>query len=360
MDNKIIDEDPRLDKNKKKDNKRNVFVKTAYVTMEDVAKKVGVTRRTVFNALNHPDMVAPKTKQRILDAVKEMNYKESFLSRAFRTGETKTIGLVIAEALSPNFMYFLDRIENYARENSYNVITCFTRNRIEYEKQILDMLFQRKVDGIIICPDLLDNPKRDFTHIYEISKVIPTLAIYFHYPLKDINIYTYDGYKAMKDLINIFLSKNTKKIVYLYNNLGYDCLDNIKDFYLKVMKENNLTSKYYNLHKDRLSVFKKIVKGVLEGDIQGLMFETDEDCFRFLSYCDKNNINIKKKCNIISVWDGNFAESLDITASQISRTTLPDTIISDLIKTIKGQKILDGDKLFENKIIIRNSTNIVF
>lgn len=70
------------------------------ITLQDVAKAIGVSRTTVSNAFNRPDQLSPELRERVLAAAKDMGYSgPNPMARMLRTGQTGAIGLVFSEAL---------------------------------------------------------------------------------------------------------------------------------------------------------------------------------------------------------------------------------------------------------------------
>ncbi|GIH24650.1 alanine racemase [Acrocarpospora phusangensis] len=68
------------------------------VTIADVARVAGVSRQTVSNALNTPEVVRPETRQRVLEVVEELGYRVNFAARQMRTGRSKLIAIRIDPA----------------------------------------------------------------------------------------------------------------------------------------------------------------------------------------------------------------------------------------------------------------------
>jgi LacI family transcriptional regulator len=64
------------------------------VTIYDIAKKLGTTHATVSRALRNDKKIAKKTRVRVIEAAREMNYKPNLLARGLSGGRTETLGVL--------------------------------------------------------------------------------------------------------------------------------------------------------------------------------------------------------------------------------------------------------------------------
>ena len=76
------------------------------VTIREIARYCNVSEGTVDRALNNRTGISTKTKERILAAAKELDYKPNMLAQCLATGSTKTIG-VVCGGLSNRFSHHL-------------------------------------------------------------------------------------------------------------------------------------------------------------------------------------------------------------------------------------------------------------
>ena len=120
------------------------------VTIKHVAKKARVSTQTVSRVINeHPD-VAPETRQRVLEAVKQLDYRPSELARSLIQRRSKTLGVVTAglKYIGPNRT--LSGITAKAEELGYGLLLkelpSFSVNDVQ---PTLQYLLARQVDGIL-------------------------------------------------------------------------------------------------------------------------------------------------------------------------------------------------------------------
>jgi len=73
------------------------------VSVVDVATRAGVSLGTVSNVLNHPDRVAPATRDRVMQAIQELGFVRNEAARQLRAGRSRTIGLVVLDVGNPFF-----------------------------------------------------------------------------------------------------------------------------------------------------------------------------------------------------------------------------------------------------------------
>ncbi|MFZ1290244.1 MAG: LacI family DNA-binding transcriptional regulator [Melioribacteraceae bacterium] len=123
-------------------------------TLKDVAAYVGVHPSTVSRVLRGKEnlKISAKTHDKIIKAVKELNYIPDFTARALRMKKSFTIGLVVPDILNPYFARIARRIEQLGFEKRYTVIVCNTDEDQEKEILYLNQLISRGVDGIILAP----------------------------------------------------------------------------------------------------------------------------------------------------------------------------------------------------------------
>src|SRR5512138_3382191 len=118
-------------------------------TIREVAESAGVSYATVSHVINNTRFVTPETRERVLDAMAELNYRPNALARSLRQGKTNTIGLVLPDSANPFFAEISRSIEDEAFKKGYSVVLCNTESDMTRELFYVDLLSKKQVDGIV-------------------------------------------------------------------------------------------------------------------------------------------------------------------------------------------------------------------
>jgi LacI family transcriptional regulator len=118
-------------------------------TIREVASRAGVSPTTVSHVINNTRFVSADARQRVLDAMAELNYRPNVLARSLRRGETRTLGLILPDSANPFFAEIARAIEDSAFRNGYNVILGNSENELTKEQVYVDVLVNKQVDGLI-------------------------------------------------------------------------------------------------------------------------------------------------------------------------------------------------------------------
>lgn len=118
-------------------------------TIKDVAIRAGVSKTTVSHVLNVTRFVEEETRQKVLQAIQELNYRPNAVARSLTTKRTGTVGIVVSDISNPFFGELLLGVEEVLRPQNYALIICNTNETLEYEAHYLNLLLNQRVDGII-------------------------------------------------------------------------------------------------------------------------------------------------------------------------------------------------------------------
>lgn len=118
-------------------------------TIRDVARVAGVSKSTVSRVLNADPNVAEETRCAVFAAIKEIGYTRNALARGLNTQKTGTIGLIISDITNPFHAEVARGVEDLASDFDSNVILCNTDGRPKKEAAYIDLLVEKRVDGII-------------------------------------------------------------------------------------------------------------------------------------------------------------------------------------------------------------------
>jgi LacI family transcriptional regulator len=127
-------------------------------TIKDIARVAGVSHTTVYRALNDKPRISQSTKEQIISIARAFNYRPNVLAQSLVSGKTKTLGLVITTIVNPFYPELARGIEDTARSLGYSIILCSTNFDPSLEKQHIDMLRSRGVDGIIFTSAHIHDP----------------------------------------------------------------------------------------------------------------------------------------------------------------------------------------------------------
>ena len=136
-------------------------------TLKEIANLLGISITTVSKALKDYSDVSPKTKKAVRELAEQLNFTPNSFAVNLRTKESKTIGLIIPEVVHHFFSNVIQGVIEEADKNGYMVIILQSNESLEFEKKQVELLFNKRVDGILMS---LSNDSNDDDHLKEIVK----------------------------------------------------------------------------------------------------------------------------------------------------------------------------------------------
>ncbi|CAB4686628.1 MAG: LacI family DNA-binding transcriptional regulator [Actinobacteria bacterium] len=135
---------------------------TAPPTLADVAERAGVSRQTVSNAVNNPDLLRADTLERVQLAIAELGYLPNRAARNLRTRASHLVGLRINAAQEGTANATMDRfvhsLVDASREAGYHVL-LFTGDPLDPLTGYDDLLRSTAVDAFVVTDTYLGNPQ---------------------------------------------------------------------------------------------------------------------------------------------------------------------------------------------------------
>lgn len=120
-------------------------------TMKDIARRTGLGLATISSYFNGGN-VREKNRIKIEEAIEELHYEINEVARGLKTNATKTVGVVIPELNSVFCAEIISEMEDILRSHGYATIVCDCRTDVRLEKEAVDFLTRKHVDGIINMP----------------------------------------------------------------------------------------------------------------------------------------------------------------------------------------------------------------
>ncbi len=160
------------------------------VTLKTIARHLSLTAGTVSAALNNSPAaraIPEHTKQRILAAAKELNYRPNYFARSLRLQRTYTLGVIAEEIGDAYGACVISGIEEYLRQHNYFFLTVIHRHDQKLLHTYAQMLLERGVEGFIT----MDTSVRE-------KLPLPTAAVAGHERVEGVTNITLDHYQAAK------------------------------------------------------------------------------------------------------------------------------------------------------------------
>jgi LacI family transcriptional regulator len=121
------------------------------VTRADVAARARTSTAVVSYVINNgPRPVAAHTRQRVLDAIADLNYRPNRVAQALRGRQSHVLGLIVPDISNPFYAELARTIENEAESRGYTLVFGNSEQSAERELQYVRAFLDRKVDGLFI------------------------------------------------------------------------------------------------------------------------------------------------------------------------------------------------------------------
>ncbi|GAA6615481.1 LacI family DNA-binding transcriptional regulator [Scytonema sp. NUACC26] len=121
------------------------------ISIEDIARRAGVSHSTVSRALRDNSLISPKVREEIKKIAREMDYVPNAVAQSLQNKRTNTIGVVVTSIADPFFAEVVEGIEQVARTAGLSVLLSTSHRDFEQEIAAIDSFHRRRVDEILVA-----------------------------------------------------------------------------------------------------------------------------------------------------------------------------------------------------------------
>jgi LacI family transcriptional regulator len=333
------------------------------ITLKDVAKKAGVGVGTASRVLNNQAHVSEDKRQRVLDAIEELNYQPDAIARSLKTKATHNIGVILNDITNPFYSELFRGLETEAKESEYSIV--FLDLFLQGDDWIDPVLsfYRSKVDGIVfvgstVTEDILEACSHyDMPFVYASASLdLPKESAESVYSVDiDNETAAYEATKVLldyghKDIALILGSEDDRNSTY-YRKIGFE----------KAMSEYNV-----NINQDWVLYGQfsfesgyDAMKTILSGDtIPSVVFAiSDLMAIGAAKAIFEANMKIPDDISVMG-FDG-IQNSMyfypEIATVKQPRYEMGLLATRKLVDLIKGNKVAETQTILKHEIILRES-----
>ena len=328
-----------------------------HATLKDIGKEVGVSATTVSRALNNKPDISYQVKQKIKEVAERLGYSPNALARSLKAKKTSSIGVLIADIADPFFAPIVKGIENTARQMGYSIILCDTGGEYEQEKLAVQMMLEKRVDGLLITPC-----QTEYGDILELKrKKVPFVLLGRHFDLVETGYVITDEIKGAFSATDYLVKKGQKKILFM-NRPNY--ISSAKERlvgYKRALHEHAILFDKSLVREDALKMEDgyRIMKQILSSGTKftAVFAYCDFVVLGIMQALEEAKLKIPEDIAIVGYDDVAFARFLQVplTTVHIPKYELGKEAMKLLKKKIEGEIQEPQAVILETKLVIRKS-----
>ena len=328
-------------------------------TLNDVARKMGISKMTVSRAINHPEKVNHKTLDRILKTMKELDYKPKFVARVLAGRDSKTIGFFIKPnrdfVIPPFYGECVKGATDWLKILDYKTL-LFNASEKNSKLLFLDYMNSGLIDGAVVFEGSYDEELLATFKNNNIPAVLVGEKI--NGPFKIPTIST-DNYTGSRKAVSHLIDTGARKIVHLTGTGTKPSYRERIKGYTDVLEENGLSP--------RIIKTENTIEGGMPGmeilqesagDFDALFCFSDLVAWGALKKCYDLSISVPGEIKIIGFDNISISQYMSPSLSTISQNMkeMARHAAGMLIQIISGKRPERNEITLDPELIIREST----
>jgi LacI family transcriptional regulator/LacI family repressor for deo operon, udp, cdd, tsx, nupC, and nupG len=338
------------------------------VTIDDVAKRAGVSKGTVSAVINAKNTVKSGTRNHILEIMKELNFRPKGVARNLKNGATdKSIGIIIKDLSYPFYTAIALGVKEYANSKGYSVIVTSSENDHNCEKKFSHFFSSKDIKGAIIAP--IVEGDSEIEHLFKLKMI--------NYPfvlLEDVkgiqaNVVAIDNIKAIKKAVKYLIDNGHQKIVHFAGPLHSSHTQERIEGFRHAFSERTLVfnkemivhigSQYDESFTRTMEYFKDKKR---KDYPTAIVCFNDQQALAVMMALKELNIQVPEDISIVGNDDIYYARIYPVPLTTISapKAEIGRTAAEILIRNIESSSLLMPEKvILDTEFIVRESTKIL-
>ncbi len=335
-------------------------MKSAQITIKDLAEALGVSVSTVSRALkDHPD-ISIKTKVRVQELADRLNYKPNTIALSLRQGRSHIIGIIVPQIVHHFFASIISGIEEFAFKRGYSVIIC--QSNESYEREVINTqtLISSRADGIIISPT---KDTTNFDHFKNIEEnKIPITFVDRVCPNITTDKVVIDDYKAAFEATEYLINTGCKKLSHFSGPKNLEISEKRKKGFTDALLANNIAINEHliiscdNFHDAKAKCNKLLAQNNIP---DGIFTVNDLTAAGAISAIKNAGLKVPEQISVVGFTNGEISKITDPPLTTVDQNGFKmgqkatELLISRIEKKTKQPY---KTEIIPTKLIIRAST----
>lgn len=331
-----------------------MWVNRMKVSIFDVANKCGLSVVTVSRVLNNSTTVREKNRQKVLDAIKELDYRPNSAARSLARGKTGVIGLLIMTLHDSFLDAIVQEINEALALHGYYLALSVSD---QYNSENGHYLFQEdRVDGLILL-----SPVHENEYVLELKKQkIPFVLIDNQLQQPSVSSIVVDNFKGGYEAARHLLGLGHKRIAHLCGNEYFLSTRERRRGFMQAMDEAKLTPMHVIQGEYDMSFgYRTAKRWIQEGALPTAVFAGDDYiAIGVLNALLEEGIRVPQDVSVIGYDDQVIASQFHphLTTIRQPAVKIGQTAVDVLLKQIDGKTKRSATVQLEPELIVREST----
>lgn len=293
--------------------------KSKKITIYDVAKFAGVSPGTVSRTMNDIGYIKNDTRDKVMEAVKKLNYIPNVAGRTLKTTKSRMIGFAIPDTSNPIYFRMIESTLEVAKQNGYSLLLFYTNGEEIEELKAVRILQENTVDALFLVHFSYSEELR--RAIDYCSQPITLCSMSSHLwagenGKRGFDTVSIDVFSAIYQSTTYLINSGHKNIVYLAGRKNFEVYEERYRAFQKAMTDNDLPvdeKKIFWYGWDEIAGYEAGRHYIQSKDLPtAVCASNDLQAIGFYKACKEAGIKIPGDIELIGLDNLEYTELLDI------------------------------------------------
>lgn len=287
-------------------------MRSAQVTIKDIAEQLGISPSTVSRALKDHPAISSTTKKAVQELAETLGYEPNAVALSLRNSKSNNIGLIIPEIVHYFFSTVISGIEDVANDAGYHVIICQSNESYSREVKNVQALLSSRIEGLILS---ISKETSSLDHLINLRKKNIPLVFFDRVPADfkadHVIIDDFNGaYQAVKHLID----QGCRQIAHLGTTKNMGIGRERYNGYIQALKDHRLIlNEDLVVDCDTYKAARLITRKLIHGSspVDGIFAVNDRTAIGALQTAKECGVKIPEQMAIVGFSNGIYSNMTD-------------------------------------------------
>lgn len=325
-------------------------------TMNDVAKRAGVSVATVSRVLSKSPHISSGTIGRVMTAIEELRYHRNVHARRLAIGKSDLFGLVISEISNPFFSEIIGGFQSAAWDRCFDVLLLNTEYKANRVESVVQKLIENDVRGVAIMTSSLEKEVIQSLTNEGIAVVLNN----FSTPERLVSNVTIDYSLGLSQAIEHVASLGHRRAAVIAGPATNRTALNIRHVLVDGLKQRGLDPQPVTHSAYNLDAAAEAVKAIISAEETPTVIFCGSDLIAMgvLVALEQAGIEVPDDISVVGIDDISFAFLVrpPLTTIRVPREELGITAFQALEKLLKQKRSRGAEYVIETELVVREST----